>query len=476
MAKAKAWKEGHAGDPGFPADFELLQKAVLQVTDIKTNRNKYYAIELHSAAGGQFRVYTHYGRTDDLDTNSNAGMRESRYFTDLSQAEANYQKIFRQKTSPSKGYKELSLASSRIGSHKAQGTSSGHVDQKTIERMASKGPAPKLKASKLSPEVQDLVRYLYEEATNALTSTVNAKITANGIETPLGVLTVGQVEKGESILADAWNVFNGKGSKKAKQDKLVDLSGDFFTVVPHRLGRTRAAVQAAVIDTLSEFEQKQETLQLMKDMLQVDGDQGSVLFDPEVDKKYQALGCNLIALAKASSEFLEMKGYIEASQVKSKHIEVRNIWTVARPKEHAEFDKKVGGERMLFHGSRPKNWVGILSRGILLPKIVVSMGINRTDAGWLGHGIYFGDAACTTLYYSAPGKRHTRWMTVARVGLGKVKTYKKITYGLDEPPKGYDSCHGVRRKKLRPSEFEDDEFVVYRTNQQKLEYLVEYAA
>jgi hypothetical protein len=50
----------------------------------------------------------------------------------------------------------------------------------------------------------------------------------------------------------------------------------------------------------------------------------------------------------------------------------------------------------LRRGSRIPNWVGILSRGILLPKIVVSLGVNRTDAGWLGNGIYFGDAICTS--------------------------------------------------------------------------------
>ncbi|MEO1172795.1 MAG: WGR domain-containing protein, partial [Myxococcota bacterium] len=65
---AKAWKEGSAGDPGFPEEFEVKQKAVLQVTDIKTNKNKYYCLEVHDA-GSNYRLYTHYGRTDDLENN-----------------------------------------------------------------------------------------------------------------------------------------------------------------------------------------------------------------------------------------------------------------------------------------------------------------------------------------------------------------------------------------------------------------------
>src|SRR6266446_1174070 len=75
MATVKAWKVGQPGAPAYPDDFEIVKKAVLQVTDIKTNHNKYYAIELHQTTVKVqfcFRVFTHYGRTDDLETNPNA--------------------------------------------------------------------------------------------------------------------------------------------------------------------------------------------------------------------------------------------------------------------------------------------------------------------------------------------------------------------------------------------------------------------
>src|SRR5436309_15140495 len=106
MATVKAWKSGEVGAPEFPENFEIVKKAVLQVTDIKTNRNKYYAVELHAAAG-RFRVFTHYGRTDDLETNPNAGAKECRYLDSAVEAEACYQSIYREKTSAKKGYKEV---------------------------------------------------------------------------------------------------------------------------------------------------------------------------------------------------------------------------------------------------------------------------------------------------------------------------------------------------------------------------------
>jgi len=477
MAAVKAWKQGDAGAPAFPDEFEIVQKAVLQVTDIKTNRNKYYAIELHRAAG-VFRVFTHYGRTDDLDTNPEAGQKEARYFANLAEAEANYRSIYSEKTSPRKGYKEVALASSRIGSQKARGTSSGEVDGRTLEKIkAAEGDkkAPVVKASALHPDVQALVRYLYDEATSALTSTVAAKITAHGIETPLGILTVGQIEKGESILQDLYQLFQKKAGAR-RDDDMVRLTGDFYTTIPHRIGRTRAAVATSVINTMEAFQQKQDTLQLMKDMLQVNGEAGSVLFDAKVDQEYEALRCEILPIEPKDPKYRELEKHVIESQVKTRSIKVKNIFTLKRPTEWEEFDTKVGNERLLFHGSRIQNWVGILSRGILLPKIVVSMGVKRTDAGWLGNGIYFGDAACTSVFYTTSGRKQTRFLSIARVALGKIKDYTKITYGLAGPPEGYDSCHGVRSKLLRSSEFQDDEYVIYRTPQQRLEYLVELTA
>ncbi|MGL5095845.1 MAG: hypothetical protein ACRDD1_09665, partial [Planctomycetia bacterium] len=99
---------------------------------------------------------------------------------------------------------------------------------------------------------------------------------------------------------------------------------------------------------------------------------------------------------------------------------------------------------------------------------------KRTDAGWLGHGIYFGDAACTSAFYTTPGRgRNTRLMAVCRVALGKMKDYTAITYGLSEPPAGYQSCHGVRATKGLTSQFADDEYVIYDSKQYRIEYLVE---
>lgn len=460
MASVQSWREGASGEPKFPSDFEVVKKAVLQVTDIKTNRNKYYAIELHSGKN-KFRVYTHYGRTDDLDSNPDAGVRESRYCGSQSEAEGLYAQIYREKTSATKGYKELNLASSRIGSKQSIGKSSGVIDDETLKKLENKNPTVvKTAAITIALPVQNLVKHLYAEATGALTSSVNATITANGIETPLGVLTIGQIDKGQEVLDQIASVYS---KKKKDKDELIDLSGQFYTVIPHKFGRSKDAALSAVITTAQQINAKQDTLQLMRDMLNVNG-KTNVLINPDIEKKYQALGREIDCLDKGNPLFKKIKEYA----AKSKYIKVKNIFTLHKPEEHQEFTETINNKKLLFHGSSVKNWVGILSRGLLMPKIVVSLGGSRTDAGWLGHGIYFGDVIETSLNYAYSGGNGSKFITLANVALGKIKQYRKITYGLKAPPAGYDSCHGVSG-----SEFSDDEFVIYNEKQQRLDYLLE---
>ena len=63
----KAFKEFEAGQPAFSdQDYEVVKNCLLQVTDIKDNHNKFYSLELHLAPSGAARLFTHYGRTDDL--------------------------------------------------------------------------------------------------------------------------------------------------------------------------------------------------------------------------------------------------------------------------------------------------------------------------------------------------------------------------------------------------------------------------
>lgn len=223
-----------------------------------SNHNKYYSIELHTAeekGKKYFRLYTHYGRTDDLESNKDAGKKETRHYKTMEEVEAGYAAIMDEKTRK-KGYHKVEMASANIGSEKARARNDSKKEKEPDFASAfllQQENAPSESASSLHPLVQDLVSYIYSEATSRLTATVSARITERGIETPLGVLTLAQVIKGEGII-DQMASLHADG--KLDRATAEQLSSEFYTVIPHKIGRSKAEVKGAVIMTPETFEQK----------------------------------------------------------------------------------------------------------------------------------------------------------------------------------------------------------------------------
>jgi hypothetical protein len=51
--------------------------------------------------------------------------------------------------------------------------------------------------------------------------------------------------------------------------RIMRLSQDFYSLIPHRLGTTKEEVHKAIINNLQFLEEKQDLLQLMKDIIEV---------------------------------------------------------------------------------------------------------------------------------------------------------------------------------------------------------------
>uniref|UniRef100_A0A8C6TK18 Poly [ADP-ribose] polymerase n=1 Tax=Neogobius melanostomus TaxID=47308 RepID=A0A8C6TK18_9GOBI len=185
--------------------------------------------------------------------------------------------------------------------------------------------------------------------------------------------------------------------------------------------------------------------------------------------KYRALRCSIEAVPKGSSEF---------ETVTSLKVQVHQILRVDRAPELQSFKRELGNIKPLLHSSRPHNFVGILSRGLLMPCVAVSQhGIIRTDAGNLGSGIYFSDEINTTLKYSQCSLTDgSRLVLVCDVALGRCKDFRKKDLTLIQAPEGHDSVHGVRNAPGLQSEFMDNEYVVYSPDQVKLKYVVQLSS
>ena len=60
--------------------------------------------------------------------------------------------------------------------------------------------------------MQRLVKHLYDQASESVSKTVVAKITTRGIETPLGILSRKQIQRGEDVLAQLNDLLAAEGA------------------------------------------------------------------------------------------------------------------------------------------------------------------------------------------------------------------------------------------------------------------------
>ena len=151
----------------------------------------------------------------------------------------------------------------------------------------------------------------------------------------------------------------------------------------------------------------------------------------------------------------------------------------------------LGNKKLLWHGSRFSNFVGILSQGLRIAPP------EAPSSGYLfGKGVYFADIIGKSFPYACPNLSNGVGIYIlAEVALGNTRELCSPDYDAANLPKGKDSTHalGVVRpeesgnKKIlkdvvvplgKLQDFRDgnfmgaNEYIVYNTNQIKMHYIV----
>ncbi|XP_064413950.1 protein mono-ADP-ribosyltransferase PARP4 isoform X2 [Latimeria chalumnae] len=312
-----------------------------------------------------------------------------------------------------------------------------------------------LNVRNISQEVGVFVETIWREAHGCLEDVLLC---------PVNSISPNDVSRAEGVLLQLRRAIDD-GANPAV---LKDIMSEFYRLIPHKKGKDHT-LNKKILSA------KQDLCQLIRDVVNAhEATMGSTL--PSSLFKYRALQCHIQHVEPSSDEFLQVKNLVLESSHSDSPIEVLKIFQVARVNESVEFQSKLGTVLQLFHASAVSNFVGILSRGLLLPKIVVEdHGVERTDIGNLGSGIYFSDSVSISIKYSKPSATDgTRLLLVCDVALGTCKELSQKIFSLTSAPKGFHSVHGVHRTEKKLSDFEDDEFVVYNTNQLRIKYVVQF--
>ncbi|XP_032423850.1 protein mono-ADP-ribosyltransferase PARP4 isoform X2 [Xiphophorus hellerii] len=429
--KFRIYKESDSALPAFPDDFQVAKYSVFG----QENGSRFCVLELQSAKGEQGRRY-----------------RVARYLKD---------DVVSKKTAVMDRLVFLSTSEEALDVYKAL---SEELDRSELQRMSSLpaeaphlGSAPlqqllleeKLNSDELSPDVAAFVELLWTEALGCL---------GNILRVPISRLSLNDVSRAEGLLLQAQRKL-----KEGNEEEASSLLDEVFTLLPHREPRPQSP-------TARFLSQKLDLCQLIRDVLNVSE---MTLNDPKPSSvgKYRALRCHIEAIPRSSSVFQNV-----AALLADRSVQIQQIMRVNRAVELQTFQSEIGNVKPLLHSSSPSNFVGIMSRGLLLPHVGVEHhGITRTDVGNLGSGIYFGDALSTSLKYAKPSETDgSRLLLVCDVALGVSKDLYKRDQTLTKAPEGYHSVHGVRRTKKTTSDFEDDEYVVYSIDQVKIKYVVQF--
>uniref|UniRef100_A0A3Q1GJ99 Poly [ADP-ribose] polymerase n=1 Tax=Acanthochromis polyacanthus TaxID=80966 RepID=A0A3Q1GJ99_9TELE len=417
-------------DSGLAANFQVAKYSIFQ----KENSNTWCVLELQSTKTEKGRLYRVIRYWKDDVGAKKAAVKQKQVFPSTSEEAVKAYQVLKEEIEAS-GVKKKSVVPPQN-----QGLGSAALHQLLLEE--------KLNSGSVSQEVGRLVELLWTEALGCI---------GNILSVPINKLSLNDVSRAEGLLLQA--------QKNLKENPLQVLSllMEFNSLLPHRNPEHEA--------TAKFLSKKLDLCQLIRDVLTV-SEMTLRNSSPSCVGKYRALRCSVETVPPGSSEF-----HAVTSQLQDRKLQVQQVFRVNRPVELQTFQAEIGNVKSLLHSSSPSNFVGILSRGLLLPRAAVEHhGIERTDVGNLGSGIYFTNAVSTCLKYSKPSETDgSRLLLVCDVALGRCSNVYKRDVTLTRAPEGHSSVHGVRRNRNTPSEFEDDEFVVYSPDQVKLKYVVQFS-
>ncbi|CAF1222119.1 unnamed protein product, partial [Didymodactylos carnosus] len=248
----------------------------------------------------------------------------------------------------------------------------------------------------------------------------------------------------------------------------AEIKTKFYTLIPHN------TIFEVNLNDQKILREKMDLCQMLQDMLTVN-EMTCWNTKASIEAKYRSLKCYINTVDKDTFEYKKISEMIYSTTNINEQVIIHNIFDLTRQTERINFKSNVHNQSLLFHGSKYSNFLGILSRGLLMPKILVNEeGGSRTDIGHLGYGLYFSDSVSTSLQYTVKSNQNDkRLLCMCNVALGNSANYYSYSYNLTQPPDEYHSVHGVKMTNENRSMFKDNEYVIYNLDQQRLVYLVE---
>lgn len=255
---------------------------------------------------------------------------------------------------------------------------------------------------------------------------------------PLGKPSDYQIYLASKILEQLSALVTNNGSP----EKLTEISNRFYTYIPHAFGcRVPPVINTAeMIANKSQMLERIQQLNFSYDFLSEGDDQRN-----PYECLYEKLNCEIKELDKNSDEYGEISKYVESTTYDDDdcyvypNIRLKKIFKISRHGEIERFKphQTDSNRQLLWHGSLIKNFVSILSNGLVIEPPGV-----KNKPFFYGRGIYFADSISNSACYC--DQNGAQLLLLCEVALGKSHLQYRINERL-EVPKDCISVNAVGR-------------------------------
>ncbi|KAF9912310.1 Poly [ADP-ribose] polymerase 2 [Linnemannia zychae] len=480
-------------------DDDVAWDARMNQTNIGNNNNKFYRVQLLYSAGGQYAVFCHWGRVG-----ANGQSSTDNCFT-LDAGKALFERKYKDKTR--NNWADRDNFVKVPGKYHLLPPDDGDSDDENDEDTSAKKVAKKeedkpVPESKLHPKVQDLVSMIFN---TKMMDQQMMELDYDAKKMPLGKLAKATILGGYEVLKKIAEIID-KPRSSAIQRELSELSSDFYTVIPHAFGMRAPPIigsaqmlksKLEMLEALGEIEIAQK---LLKDNKKLEE---ALTINP-LDQQYSSLNLNrLEPMDKESDRFKLIEQFVRNSHGKTHsyyNLVIDEVFDLDRQGEQERFKDagfdQLHNRRLLWHGSRLTNYVGILSQGLRIapPEAPVT--------GYMfDKGAYFADCVSKSANYCFTNQSNNMGlMLLCEVALGDMHELLQSDYNAkaNSQNAGKHSTKGCGQSypkasgdviiednlRVQAGELETEqqkgsgyrlqynEYIVYNTSQIKMRYLI----
>lgn len=449
----------------------------LNQTDIKSNKNKFYIIQLIKSTQ-EYNLHVRYGRISDV------GVTTLKKFSDEASGIRAFETQFKSKTG---NHWTADTFEKKAGKYFLSEVSYDDAI-KDIKDIEVKTPP-----SKLDAKVQELLSMLSD------TNMMNDALVSLDIDTkkmPLGKLKDTQLKKAEKVLDDILKMLQDT-KVKADPELLTDLSSEYYTYLPIACGRKKPPV----IDSSEMIDKYKDVIDELRKMVVAVNIKNNVKAgENPLDGIYDGIKTEIKVLDKGSKMYEEICKYVANTQGATHHTKLRilDIYEVNQEGKREEFEKACKGidnRALLIHGSGMANWLSILRHSLLINPQAVKNNIY-VSGKMFGNGIYFANCISKSWgYCRTESSKGIGCLALAEVALGNVSKRINADYNItlnSLKKDNFHSVHGQGQNTPKESTIVDgitipngvltkssvkatllyDEFIVYQSNQQLIKYLI----